>query len=101
MSPFTINIFLHEFFLTFSTKVVLLLVSSSDCSLREICLEDYYLCYIYHFINEILSLPASYGSTLRNKTVDRIQPVGKHSLIGASGDISDFQEILRKLNELM
>lgn len=44
---------------------------------------------------------ASYGSTLRNKTVDRIQQVGKHSLIGASGDISDFQEILRKLNELI
>ncbi|KAI5666208.1 hypothetical protein M9H77_16061 [Catharanthus roseus] len=44
---------------------------------------------------------ASYGSTLRNKTVDRIQPIGKHSLIGASGDISDFQEILRKLNEVI
>lgn len=64
-------------------------------------LEDYYLNCVDILINEILSLPASYGSTLQNKTVNRIQEVGKLSLIGASGDISDFQEILRKLNELM
>ena len=43
----------------------------------------------------------SYGSTLRYKNVERIRPVGKHSLIGASGEISDFQEILRYLDELM
>ncbi|XP_027172323.1 proteasome subunit beta type-4-like [Coffea eugenioides] len=45
----------------------------------------------------------SYGSTLRykNVNVERIRPVGKHSLIGASGEISDFQEILRYLDELI
>ncbi|CAN6205013.1 unnamed protein product [Urochloa humidicola] len=43
---------------------------------------------------------ASYGSTLRYKSVERIKPVGKHSLIGASGEFSDFQEILRYLDEL-
>ncbi|CDP09627.1 unnamed protein product [Coffea canephora] len=43
----------------------------------------------------------SYGSTLRYKNVERIRPVGKHSLIGASGEISDFQEILRYLDELI
>ncbi|XP_027163736.1 proteasome subunit beta type-4-like [Coffea eugenioides] len=43
----------------------------------------------------------SYGSTLRYKNVERIKPVGKHSLIGASGEISDFQEILRYLDELI
>ncbi|OEL32613.1 Proteasome subunit beta type-4, partial [Dichanthelium oligosanthes] len=32
---------------------------------------------------------ASYGSTLRYKSVERIKAVGKHSLIGASGDLSD------------
>ncbi|XP_011026587.1 PREDICTED: proteasome subunit beta type-4-like [Populus euphratica] len=41
----------------------------------------------------------SYGSTLRYKSVERIKPVGKHSLIGASGEISDFQEIMRYLDE--
>jgi len=43
---------------------------------------------------------ASYGSTLRYKSVERIKAVGKHSLIGASGEYSDFQEILRYLDEL-
>lgn len=43
---------------------------------------------------------ASYGSTLRYKSVERIKAVGKHSIIGASGEYSDFQEILRYLDEL-
>lgn len=43
----------------------------------------------------------SYGSTLRYKSVERMKPVGKHSLIGASGEISDFQEIMRSLDDLM
>ncbi|RRT42230.1 hypothetical protein B296_00053549 [Ensete ventricosum] len=45
--------------------------------------------------------PGSYGSTLRYKSVERIKHIGKHSLLGASGEISDFQEILRYLDELM
>ncbi|MCL7025222.1 hypothetical protein MKW94_024917 [Papaver nudicaule] len=43
----------------------------------------------------------SYGSTLRYKNVERVKPVGKHSLVGASGEISDFQEIMRYLDELI
>ncbi|KAG8050545.1 hypothetical protein GUJ93_ZPchr0009g2228 [Zizania palustris] len=43
---------------------------------------------------------ASYGSTLHYKSVERIKAVGQHSLIGASGEFSDFQEILRYLDEL-
>ncbi|CDP07145.1 unnamed protein product [Coffea canephora] len=43
----------------------------------------------------------SYGSTLQYKGVERMKPVGKHSLIGASGELSDFQEILRYLDELI
>ncbi|KAF9591680.1 hypothetical protein IFM89_005552 [Coptis chinensis] len=43
----------------------------------------------------------SYGSTLRYKSVERLKPIGKHSLLGASGEISDFQEILRYLDELI
>ncbi|KAL6129081.1 hypothetical protein ACLB2K_072434 [Fragaria x ananassa] len=42
----------------------------------------------------------SYGSTLRYKSIERMKPIGKHSLIGASGEISDFQEVLRYLDEL-
>ncbi|XP_078437223.1 20S proteasome beta subunit G1 [Wolffia australiana] len=43
----------------------------------------------------------SYGSTLRYKSVDRIKAIGKHSLLGASGEVSDFQEILKYLDELI
>ncbi|XP_066339645.1 proteasome subunit beta type-4-like [Miscanthus floridulus] len=43
---------------------------------------------------------ASCGSTLRYKSVERIKAVGKHGLIGASGEFSDFQEILHYLDEL-
>ncbi|KAL4602052.1 hypothetical protein ACB092_10G024400 [Castanea dentata] len=43
----------------------------------------------------------SYGYTLGYKSVERLKPVGKHSLLGASGEISDFQEILRYLDELI
>ncbi|PIA32871.1 hypothetical protein AQUCO_04300066v1 [Aquilegia coerulea] len=43
----------------------------------------------------------SYGSTLRYKSVERMKSIGKHSLLGASGEISDFQEILRYLDELI
>ncbi|PRQ57299.1 putative proteasome endopeptidase complex [Rosa chinensis] len=42
----------------------------------------------------------SYGSTLRYKSIERMKPIGKHSLLGASGEISDFQELLRYLDEL-
>nr|CCD74498.1 proteasome subunit beta type-4 [Arabidopsis halleri subsp. halleri] len=42
----------------------------------------------------------SYGSTLRYKNIERVKAIGKHSLLGASGEISDFQEILRYLDEL-
>ncbi|CAN6556919.1 unnamed protein product [Malus baccata var. baccata] len=43
----------------------------------------------------------SYGSTLRYKSVERMKSIGKHSLLGASGEISDFQELLRYLDELI
>jgi len=40
---------------------------------------------------------ASYGSMARYKDVRRIQSVGPSTLIGASGEISDFQSIMEKL----
>lgn len=43
----------------------------------------------------------SYGSTLRYKSVERLKGIGRHSLLGASGEISDFQELLRYLDELI
>nr|GMC82395.1 proteasome subunit beta type-4-like [Ipomoea batatas] len=49
----------------------------------------------------VADMGGSYGSTLRYKSVERLKPVGKHSIVGASGEISDFQEILRYLDELI
>ncbi len=45
---------------------------------------------------------ASYGSLARYKDVRRMQRVGEQTLIGASGEISDFQaiqELLYKMNQ--
>eukprot|EP00244_Chara_vulgaris_P000145 TRINITY_DN10201_c1_g1_i1.p1 TRINITY_DN10201_c1_g1~~TRINITY_DN10201_c1_g1_i1.p1 ORF type:complete len:275 (-),score=35.38 TRINITY_DN10201_c1_g1_i1:27-851(-) len=42
----------------------------------------------------------SYGSTLRFKSVDRLRKVGKSTVVGASGEISDFMYIMSLLDEL-
>ncbi|KAK0218921.1 proteasome endopeptidase complex beta subunit [Armillaria fumosa] len=44
---------------------------------------------------------ASYGSLARFKDVQRLQAVGDYTVIGASGDMSDFQYIQTMLDELM
>lgn len=44
---------------------------------------------------------ASYGSLARFKDVQRLHPVGNHTVIGAGGDMSDFQYIQTILDELM
>jgi 20S proteasome subunit beta 7 len=41
---------------------------------------------------------ASYGSLARYNDVRRLQSVGKNTLIGASGEISDFQAIMEILD---
>jgi len=43
---------------------------------------------------------ASYGSLARFRDVRRIRPVGKYTLIGATGEYSDFQEIVHILDDL-
>ncbi|KAF8152357.1 proteasome endopeptidase complex beta subunit [Crassisporium funariophilum] len=44
---------------------------------------------------------ASYGSLARFKDVQRLHAVGSTTVIGAGGDMSDFQYIQTMLNELM
>ncbi|KAG6837573.1 hypothetical protein H0H93_006987 [Arthromyces matolae] len=44
---------------------------------------------------------ASYGSLARFKDIQRLQPVGAHTVIGAGGDMSDFQYIQGLLDELI
>ena len=43
---------------------------------------------------------ASYGSLARYKDVRRLKQVGKNTLIGASGEISDFQTIMEMLETM-
>lgn len=43
---------------------------------------------------------ASYGSQARYKDVNRLKAVGKYTLLGASGELSDFQYIGDNLDEL-
>lgn len=44
---------------------------------------------------------ASYGSLARYRSIERLYPVGQHTVIGASGDFSDFQYIKHVLDSLM
>ncbi|KAG6907085.1 hypothetical protein DXG01_010619 [Tephrocybe rancida] len=44
---------------------------------------------------------ASYGSLARFKDIQRLQSVGQHTVIGAGGDMSDFQYIQSVLDELV
>ncbi|KAK7059227.1 Proteasome subunit beta type-7 [Paramarasmius palmivorus] len=44
---------------------------------------------------------ASYGSLARFKDIQRLQPVGTNTVIGAGGDMSDFQYIQSLLNDLV
>ena len=43
---------------------------------------------------------AAYGSTKRYKSVQRILEVNRRCIVGASGEISDFQQIQKFLEEL-
>ncbi|KAJ7084271.1 nucleophile aminohydrolase [Mycena belliarum] len=44
---------------------------------------------------------ASYGSLARFRDIQRLHPVGEHTVIGAGGDMGDFQYIQSILDELM
>lgn len=44
---------------------------------------------------------ASYGSMARYSDINRVLPLGKFTLIGGSGDYSDFQYIMKMLDELV
>jgi hypothetical protein len=42
----------------------------------------------------------AYGSTKRYKTVQRVYEVNKACVVGASGELSDFQQLQRYLDQL-
>ncbi|OBZ72876.1 Proteasome subunit beta type-4 [Grifola frondosa] len=44
---------------------------------------------------------ASYGSLARFKDVSRLHPVGTSTIVGASGDLSDFQYLQSRLDQLV
>jgi 20S proteasome subunit beta 7 len=46
-------------------------------------------------------LIASYGSLARFKDIQRLHPVGSHTVVGAGGDMSDFQHIQKDLDALL
>lgn len=43
---------------------------------------------------------ASYGGTARYKNICRMKQVGEYTLLGASGELSDFQYLSQQLDEL-
>ena len=55
------------------------------------------------FVHPTLTLPlppGSYGSTKRYKSFQRLAPIGSTTVLGAGGELSDFQYILRLTAEL-
>lgn len=42
----------------------------------------------------------SYGSLARFRDVRRMQKVGENTLVAASGDLSDYQKIMKNVNEM-
>lgn len=44
---------------------------------------------------------ASYGSLARFKDIERLQQVGSHTIVGASGDMADFQKVQKMLEALI
>lgn len=44
---------------------------------------------------------ASYGSLARFKDVERLKAVGEYTVIGAGGDMSDFQHLEKTLESLV
>lgn len=47
-----------------------------------------------------MRIVASYGSLARFKTIQRLHSVGTRTIIGASGDMSDFQYLQNQLDQL-
>jgi 20S proteasome subunit beta 7 len=44
---------------------------------------------------------ASYGSLARFKDVERLKAVGEYTVVGAGGDMSDFQHLEKTLESLV
>ncbi|KAK4689087.1 20S proteasome subunit beta 7, partial [Tremellales sp. Uapishka_1] len=44
---------------------------------------------------------ASYGSLARFKDIERLYPLGKHTLLAAAGDMSDFQWLKKDLDAIL
>ncbi|WVQ93875.1 hypothetical protein IAU59_000953 [Kwoniella sp. CBS 9459] len=44
---------------------------------------------------------ASYGSLARFRDIQRLHPLGKHTLIGVAGDMSDYQWLQKELDALL
>jgi 20S proteasome subunit beta 7 len=44
---------------------------------------------------------ASYGSLARFRDLNRVKAFGKHTILGASGEYSDFQELSRLLDDMI
>lgn len=52
-------------------------------------------------LDGIKLISASYGSLARFKDIQRLHPLGSHTVLAAAGDMSDFQYLQKKLNALV
>lgn len=59
-----------------------------------------FLRFFYLFNLTLITL-ASYGSLARFKDIQRLHAVGQNTVVGAGGDMSDFQYIQQLLDKLI
>jgi hypothetical protein len=52
-------------------------------------------------LNDATVSAGSYGSLARYLTVPRLQPFGESTIVGGSGDLSDFQKVTGLVDELV
>ena len=60
-----------------------------------------YLSSVTLYPFNVFPIQASYGSLARFKGVQRLHPVGDYTVVGASGDMSDFQYLQHVLDGLV
>jgi len=66
-----------------------MVTGSSVCSIRT-----------PNFVVMAADTLGSYGSLARFRNVNRIRQIGEYSIIGAGGEISDFQQVMETLEDL-
>jgi hypothetical protein len=63
--------------------------------------QPWFVILLWSTARSLRGLTASYGSLARFKDIQRLHAVGPSTVIGAGGDMSDFQQLQSTLDEIL